>query len=132
MCCWLIANVVFGQISRTTPIVSSIDEYGPGQTFEQLVVSRFQPYFGYTIRALCERFQLKRHQGQGLYRQLTKAILGIPLNHKIEEFDKGDVRIHVVYTRNPSYPRSRKRYFLWYVDDQQPEAYLQRVGFWKA
>ena len=118
--------------SRTTPIVASIDEYVPGQTFEQLVVSRFQPYYGRTIRELCDSFQLTRRRDTGLYRQLTKAVLGIPLNHKIEEFDKGDVRIHVVYTRNLIYPRSRKRCFLWYVDERQSEYYLQKVGFWKV
>ncbi|WP_325637202.1 hypothetical protein [Parapedobacter sp.] len=116
---------------RYTSIVNYIDEYAPGQTFEQLVVSKFQPYLGRTIRELCTEFLAKETGDKpGIYRMLTKAILGIPLTSKIEEFEKGDVPIRVVYTAHPKYPRAPKRYFLWHVGNRQSDLYLGKIEFW--
>lgn len=116
---------------RYTSIVNSIDEYAPGQTFEQLVVSKFQLYLGRPIRELCMEFSVKETgEKPGIYRMLTKAILGIPLNKKVQEFEKGDVQIHVVYTAHPKYPRAPKRYFLWHVNKGQNEPYLHKIEFW--
>ena len=116
---------------QSEPIVNSIDEYAPGQTFEQFVVSKFRPYLGSSIRELCAKFSVRgRGEKPGIYRMLTKAILGIPLNKKIEEFEKGDVHIRAVYTAHPKYPRAPKRYFLWHVDKGQNEPYLHKIEFW--
>ena len=116
---------------HSIPIVKSIDEYAPGQTFEQLVVSRLQPFFGRSIHELCTAFLVSDKVDQpGIYRKLTKAILGVPLNKKIEEFEKGDVRIRAVYTTHPKYPRATKRYLLWHVDKRHTGSYLHKVEFW--
>ncbi|HWK57215.1 MAG TPA: hypothetical protein VNQ80_07760 [Parapedobacter sp.] len=116
---------------QSEPIVKSIDEYAPGQTFEQFVVSKFRPYLGNSIRELCAKFSVRgRGEKPGIYRMLTKSILGIPLNKKIEEFEKGDVHIRVVYTARPKYPRAPKRYFLLHIDEWQTELYLGKVEFW--
>ncbi|MEC3882069.1 hypothetical protein [Parapedobacter sp. 10938] len=116
---------------HTVPLVKSIDEYVPGQTFEQLVVSRLQPFFGRSIRELCTAFLVSYKVDQpGIYRKLTKAILGIPLDKKIEEFEKGDVHIRMVYTHEPQYPKRQKRYLLWHVDHRQTEPYLHKIEFW--
>ncbi|WP_262247420.1 hypothetical protein [Parapedobacter soli] len=58
------------------PLVKSIDEYVPGQTFEQLVVSRLQPFFGRSIHEVCTAFLVSYKVDQPvIYRKLTKAIL---------------------------------------------------------
>src|SRR5690606_585491 len=116
---------------HSIPIVKSIDEYAPGQTFEQLVVSRLQPFFGRSIHELCTAFLVSDKVDQpGIYRKLTKAILGVPLNKKIEEFEKGDVHIRMVCTHEPQYPKRRKRYLLWHVDNRQTGPYLHKIEFW--
>src|SRR5690606_36482796 len=116
---------------QSIPIVKSIDEYAPGQTFEQLVVSRLQPFFGRSIHELCTVFSVSyKVDHSGIYQKLTKAILGIPLNKKIEEFEKGDVHIRMVSTHEPQYPKRRKRYLLWHVDNRQTGPYLHKVEFW--
>ncbi|MGV3762683.1 hypothetical protein [Parapedobacter sp.] len=116
---------------HTVPLVKSIDEYVPGQTFEQLVVSRLQPFFGRSIHELCTAFLVNYKEDQpGIYPKLTKAMLGIPLHKKIEEFEKGDVHIRMVCMHEPQYPKHRKRYLLWHVDYRQTEPYLHKVAFW--
>ncbi|WP_374744826.1 hypothetical protein [Parapedobacter sp. 2B3] len=35
---------------QSEPIVNFIDDYAPGQTFEQFVVSKVRPYLGSSIR----------------------------------------------------------------------------------
>lgn len=114
-----------------TPIVNSIDEYALGQTFEQLVVSKFEPYLGNSISQLCTRLSVSEKGGAaGICRKLTKTILGIPLQHRIEEFEKGDVLIRVVCTDHPKYPRAPRRYFLWHINRSDTKIYLQKVEFW--
>lgn len=116
---------------QSIPIVKSIDEYAPGQTFEQLVVSRFRPFLGRSIRWLCSEFSVSYKIDKPVtYQALTKAILGILLHCKIEEFEKGDVLIRMVYTHEPQYPKRCKRYLLWHVDNRQTIPYLHKIEFW--
>src|SRR3546814_10316022 len=90
-----------------------------------------RPFLCHSMYELCTAFLVSGNVDQrGIYRKLTKAILGIPLNKKIEEFEKGDVHIRMVYTHEPQYPQRRKRYLLWHVDNRQTGPYPTKIEFW--
>ena len=117
-------------ITTTHPIVKSLSEYKPGQTLEQLVLSRFIPYIDLPIADICSKFQVCQRQSNQLYHTLTKAILGIPLAMKIEEFEKAAIQIRAVDLSYPANAKPGKRYLLWHIEEVHDEAYLRKVEFW--
>ena len=64
-------------------------------TLIQLVRNRFQPYFGFTEQELGERFgyiKSGKHKPKNLCALITRRILGVSDDAKIEEFEKAGIK----------------------------------------
>ena len=72
-------------------LISNI-EIAKKKSIEEVVLERFAEYYGKTIDQIIEEtgFSLNK-KAKSFYANLTKAILGIALNKKIEEFEKADI-----------------------------------------
>ncbi|NUN70207.1 MAG: hypothetical protein HUU02_10900 [Bacteroidetes bacterium] len=76
-------------------IVSSLTDYKPGETFEQLIYRRFEPYIGKTEDELFEEFGIPKTKAKNRYHILAARIMGVKGN-RIEEFEKADVLMKTI------------------------------------
>ncbi|MGV3762692.1 MutH/Sau3AI family endonuclease [Parapedobacter sp.] len=83
------------RLDEVEPVVKSIDDYAPGQTFEELVIARFQPYIGMSEAEIIQTLGLEASKAKSRYYLIAKAIMGVS-NKKIEEFEKGDVAMKTI------------------------------------
>ncbi len=139
-------------------IVKSIDEYNEGETLEGLVQRRFEPYFGKSIADLKAEFDLNfsprsKHKAY----LITKGILGISSEKKIDEFEKADIEIktialestgtlkesmsfphiryndiiHQKFENSPIYEKLTKRFFfVIFQKDDNGIKRLNKIMFW--
>ena len=77
------------------PIVKSLDDYKPGETFEELVIKKFEPYLDLSENQISEKLNLKISNAKNKINLLCKAILGIS-KKKIEEFEKADIQMKTI------------------------------------
>jgi DNA mismatch repair protein MutH len=76
------------------------------QTIEQIVTSKFKPYYGKTIEQILTLTGVKINTtAKGFYANLTKAILGIELNKEIEEFEKAEIIVKTVRLKENNLPK---------------------------
>jgi len=78
-------------IKDSDRIVKDNKEYEDGKRLEQIVIDRFKPYLGRSIRDISKELQIKIDEKAKNYNDiLTKMILGV-INTRIEEFEKADI-----------------------------------------
>ncbi len=66
-------------------------------SIEQIIISKFEPFYGKTPEEIEIAFNLKLNKkAKNYFANLTKAILGIGLDKKIEEFEKADIQAKTV------------------------------------
>lgn len=82
-------------LKELEPIVKSLDEYKPGETFEDLVTKKFEPYIGLSENQIIERLNVKVSNAKNKINLLSKAILGVS-KKKIEEFEKADIQMKTI------------------------------------
>lgn len=139
-------------------IVKDIKEYQKDETLEDLVHRKFQPYFEQSIPEMKDKFGLEfTKTAKQKANLITKAILGISKDNKIEEFEKADVEVktitleksgvlresmsfpHIVYNDivrqtfedSPIYEKLNKRFFfVIFQKDDNDETRLKKVMFW--
>lgn len=127
-------------------------------TIEDVVRSRFEPFYGLDIDEILERTGIRLNKrAKGFYADLTKAILGISPDKKVEEFEKGDVVIRTVRLKangnaaeDISFPAfkykelvkqsweesdlkarlEKKFFFVFYQYDTTGKLVLRKVMFW--
>ena len=76
------------------------------QTIEQIVISKFKPYYGKTIEQILTLTGVKLNTtAKSFYANLTKAILGIELNKEIEEFEKAEIIVKTVRLKENNLPK---------------------------
>ena len=85
------------------------------QTIEDVVISKFKPYYGKTIEELVHTFHLEfiNKKSKQYFSLVTKAILNkileVPLNKNatsyIEEFDKAEIQIKTVRLKANNLPK---------------------------
>lgn len=76
------------------------------QTIEQIVISKFKPYYGKTIEQILILTGVKINTtAKSFYANLTKAILGIELNKEIEEFEKAEIIVKTVRLKENNLPK---------------------------
>lgn len=64
---------------------------------EEIVLEKFQSFYGKTVEQIISETKIEINQkAKGFYSNLTKSILGISLDKKIEEFEKADIVIKAV------------------------------------
>lgn len=77
------------------PIVKSIAEYNRGESFEDLVIKKFEPFYGLTEKEILDKLELNPIKSKDKFYLLSKAILGIK-KKKIEEFEKADIQMKTI------------------------------------
>jgi DNA mismatch repair protein MutH len=77
-------------VKELDPIVKDLDEYKRGQTFEELVIEKFKPFYGLLEKEITKRLNIKKTDAKDKFYLISKAILGVK-KKKIEEFEKADV-----------------------------------------
>lgn len=88
-----IANDATGVYGKIIPSVAVAKK----QTLEEIVISKFKPYYGKTILQILESTGVELNtNAKNFYANLTKAILGIELDKEIEEFEKADIEVKTI------------------------------------
>jgi len=96
-----IANDVTGIYGKLIPSVAVAKK----QTIEEIVISKFQPYYGKTIEQILEWTGLELNtSAKNFYANLTKTILGIELNKGIEEFEKAEIIVKTIRINKNNLP----------------------------
>ncbi len=75
-------------------------------TIEEIVISKFEPFYGKTSTEIEKDFKLNLNKkAKSYFANLTKAILGIGLDKKIEEFEKADIQVKTVRLKENNLPK---------------------------
>ena len=76
------------------------------KSIEEIVISKFEPYYGKTPIEIENIFNLElNRKAKSYFANLTKAILGIGLNKKIEEFEKADIQVKTIRLKENNLPK---------------------------
>lgn len=76
------------------------------QTIEEIVISKFKPYYGKTEEEIVQKLGLElNRKAKSFYASLTKAILGISLDKEIEEFEKAEIIVKTVRLKENNLPK---------------------------
>jgi len=76
------------------------------QTIEEVVISKFKPYYGKTIEQILTSTDVELNTtAKSFYANLTKAILGIELDKEIEEFEKAEIIVKTVRLKENNLPK---------------------------
>lgn len=90
---------IYGKLITTTAEVKK-------KTIEEIVIEKFQPYYGLDIDEIIAKFDIKfNQQAKSFLANLTKAILGIELNKEIEEFNKAGIIVKTVRIKKNNLPK---------------------------
>lgn len=82
-------------LKEVEPIVKSIDEYEEGETFEHLVINKFDRFIGLSTDEIIERLKINKPTAKNFLNILAKSIMGVS-KKKIEEFEKADVEMKTI------------------------------------
>jgi DNA mismatch repair protein MutH len=88
--------IIRDSLPDAAPAIKSLKEYGPKETFEELIIRRFRKYYGKSENELIKLFKLDRTKAKHKFYLIAKAILEVGLNKKIEEFEKAGVEIKTI------------------------------------
>lgn len=86
-------------LKEVEPIVKSIDEYEEGETFEDLVIKKFNSFIGFSTDEIIEKLKINKPTAKNILNILSKFIMGVT-NKKIEEFEKADVLMKTIKLEN--------------------------------
>lgn len=82
------------------------DTVAKKQTIEEIVISKFKPFYGKTEEEILEKFDLYLNKkAKSFYANLTKTILGISLDKEIEEFEKAEIIVKTVRLKGNNLPK---------------------------
>lgn len=97
-----ISNDISGIYGKLIPNVTVSKK----QTVEEIVISRFKPYYGKTIEQILKSTGVELNtNAKSFYANLTKTILGIELNKEIEEFEKAEIIVKTVRLKENNLPK---------------------------
>jgi len=97
-----IANEKTGIYGKLIPTI----EVAKKQTIEEIVISKFQPYYNKTVEKILEKTNAKLNTtAKSFYANLTKVILGIELDKEIEEFEKAEIIVKTVRLKENDLPK---------------------------
>lgn len=67
------------------------------QTIEEIVISKFKPYYGETVEKISKRTNVTLNlKSLDFYSRITHAVLNIELNKQIEEFEKANIEVKTI------------------------------------
>lgn len=77
-------------------VVKDTSEYGSGQTFEEMVIQKFEKFYGYSEHEIIDVFKLDLNpKAKNKNYVLARAILGVS-KKKIEEFEKAEIELKTI------------------------------------
>jgi DNA mismatch repair protein MutH len=75
-------------------------------TIEDIVIAKFKPYYNKSIEQILAKTGVEINtKAKSFYANLTKAILGIELDKKIEEFEKAEIIVKTVRLKENNLPK---------------------------
>lgn len=76
------------------------------KSVEEIVLEKFKPYYGLSIDEIIQKVGVQINPNAKHFQALlTKAILGIELNHEIEEFEKAEIQVKTVRLKENNLPK---------------------------
>lgn len=69
--------IITNNLAETDPIIKDVKEYGKGKTFEELVIKKFEPYYGMSIQEIMKKLNVKETNSKSKAYIISKAILGV-------------------------------------------------------
>jgi len=97
-----ISNDTIGVYGKLIPSV----EVAKKLTIEDIVISKFKPYYGKTIEQILTSTMVELNtNAKSFYANLTKAILGIELDKEIEEFEKAEIIVKTIRLKENNLPK---------------------------
>lgn len=104
-------NHIIASISENEPenygkIIKKQKELDEYESLEEFVVGKFKPFYGKTpteIEAVIDKNP--NREAKNYHANLTKAVLGIELKSKIEEFEKANVKVKTVRLKKSDLPK---------------------------
>ena len=101
----VIANIAQEEKTVYGKILTQETIFEHSLSIEEIVISKFEPFYGKTSIEIEEYFNLELNgKAKSYFANLTKAILGIGLNKKIEEFEKADIQVKTVRLKENNLP----------------------------
>lgn len=104
-------NHIIASIANNEPtgiygkLIQSVD-VAKKQTIEEIVISKFKPFYGKTEEEILEKLNIKlNRKAKSFYANLTKSILGISLDKEIEEFEKAEITVKTVRLKENNLPK---------------------------
>jgi len=101
----IIASIANETIGNYGKLISSV-AVAKKQTIEEIVISKFKPYYNKTVEQILKKTGVKINTtAKSFYANLTKAILGIELDKEIEEFEKAEIIVKTVRLKENNLPK---------------------------
>lgn len=98
-------NSIISQLSETEPAIKTLDEFSEGKTFEDVILNRINQYAGLTAEQIHESIgEGLNSRAKNYYSSLAARMIGIKKN-KIEEFEKGDVKVKTIRLKTNGRPK---------------------------
>jgi len=102
----IIANIAQEETAIYGKILTQETIFEHLPSIEEIVISKFEPFYGKTSIEIEEHFNLELNRNaKSYFANLTKAILGIGLNKKIEEFEKADIQVKTIRLKENNLPK---------------------------
>ena len=102
----IIANIaqeetsVYGKILQQPKILDKV------QTLEEIVILKFHPFYGKSIKQIEKELNLELNKkAKSYFANLTNTILGLELGQKIEEFEKADIQVKTIRLKENNLPK---------------------------
>ncbi len=101
----IIAQIAKGESGTYGKIVDR-PEILDSETIEDIILSKFRPFYGKTAQQIETDFKLNLNQkAKSYFANLTKSILGIGLDKRIEEFEKADIIVKTIRLKENDLPK---------------------------
>ncbi len=101
----IIASIANESTGIYGKLIQSV-EVAKKQTIEEIVISRFKPYYGKTVQQILKKTGTEINtKAKSFYANLTNVILGIELDKNIEEFEKAEITVKTVRLKENNLPK---------------------------
>lgn len=102
----IIATITQEETSNYGKIIQKPEILKESLSLEEMVTSKFMPFYGKSSKNIEKVLNLKlNNNAKSYFANLTKAILGIKLEQKIEEFEKADIIVKTVRLKENNLPK---------------------------
>lgn len=102
----IISNIARNQKGEYGRIIKKPEILDEVQSIEDLVVSKFKPFYGKSVSQIEQDLGLDLNsKSKSYFAQITNAMLGLQLGQRVEEFEKADIQVKTVRLNENDMPR---------------------------